>query len=184
MVKFLLRNQTVSVWICYCDHVFEVFLVQLESQLSGFSSKALYCNKPCFFIVEQRKNILQIILGIVFYQSTGIKMKELVESDVTRALTVNIANELIDSLISDLGALVGDDVLNFYIKKDVLLTLMVPVLWVSNISKLSLIEIIYSSVKPGRIKGFTSNLAFEGDLFIKICSILKYLGIIFFIYFL
>ena len=67
-------------------------------------------------------------MGIVFYQSTGIKMKELLESDVTRALTVNIANELIDSLISDLGALVGDDVLNFYIKKDVLLTLMVPVL--------------------------------------------------------
>ena len=73
----------------------------------------------------------------------------MLECNVTRTLTVKITNQLIDAFISDFGAFVGDDVLDFYIRRDVLLTLMVPVLWVSNISKLSLMEMIYSSEKPG-----------------------------------
>lgn len=77
-------------------------------------------------------------------------MDKLFERYVARTLTVKITDELIDAFVLDFGAFVGDDVLDFYIRRDVLLTLMVPVLWVSNISKFSLIEMIYSSLSPGR----------------------------------
>jgi hypothetical protein len=93
---------------------------------------------------------------------------KLLECYVARTLAVKITYELINAFILDFGAFGGDDVFDFYIRREVLFTLMVPVLWVSNISKFSLIEIIYSSLSPGLKNGLTSNFALDAVLFIKI----------------
>ena len=52
--------------IGYGNHVLEILLCIIQTQLPGFSSQAFYCDKAWFLVVEKSENHFNVFSAVVF----------------------------------------------------------------------------------------------------------------------
>ena len=149
VVKLLLWNQTIMILISLLNHLLQLVLINVLSQIFYHSLQVFNCDESCLLVIEHVEYFLQILLGVLARNSCCHEIQELVKVQLISILTEQIGDHVVNGLVCCLWSKRVKRLLQISINLNVPLGLMKPFRCESNRSKTSLISLISSLETPG-----------------------------------
>jgi hypothetical protein len=107
------RDQTIEVLVCPFNHVLEILLGDIATDVMGNTAEVLHADESSLLSVEESEDAVDVFFRVPFQQAGSHQVDELFEGDAAVPLSTQVYCQLIDGLVAGLWAERSDGILNF-----------------------------------------------------------------------